>query len=144
MSVKDAKLSLELIRADFNKIQINGMEYWYPNNFSLSDKIKKTIFLLPAYDEYIISYKDRRATLTIEEHKKAISTNGLFKPVIILNGMVIGIWKRSIKKNLLEMEFELFKSQSLSIKNKIEESAERLSVFWNMELKNKTIFTLKS
>jgi hypothetical protein len=137
LNVKDAKLSLELVKDHFNKTQIDGMEYWYSNNFSLSDKIKKTIFLLPAYDEFIISYKDRKATLTSEEHKKAISANGLFRPVIILNGKVIGIWKRLIKKDVLDVEVEFFNSQSVSIKNKIEERAEKLGVFWNKGLRIK-------
>ena|ERR1035437_1525008 len=39
-------------------------------------------------DEFIISYKDRTASLPLENHIKAVSNNGIFKPIIIINGKV--------------------------------------------------------
>lgn len=52
--------------------------------------------LLPAYDEFIISYKDRSAALTFEKQNKAVSDNGVFRPMVV-NGEVIGIWAIAMK-----------------------------------------------
>jgi hypothetical protein len=62
---------------------------------------------LPAFDEFLISYKDRSASLLSGDNKKAVSSNGIFKPVIIINGQVTGLWKRSINKTKLIIELTL-------------------------------------
>jgi len=53
---------------------------------------------LPAFDEFLISYKGRLASLPHENHHKAVSNNGIFYPIIVVNGRVTGTWKRIIKK----------------------------------------------
>jgi hypothetical protein len=79
--------------------------------------------LLPAFDEFIISYKDRSAALPDETHKKAISENGIFRPVILVHGQVIGIWKRKINKEKVSVEAEFFEHPSKKTRNLIEEAA---------------------
>jgi hypothetical protein len=135
LNVKEARKAMDSIKPGFISERIGESEFWYSNDNPSSDKIKKDIFLLPAYDEFIISYKNRDASLTSVEHKKAISVNGLFRPTVIQNGKVIGIWKRSIVKDKLEIEVELFNPQSVSTKNNIEKSALQLGVFWNKNMK---------
>jgi hypothetical protein len=34
---------------------------------------------LPAYDEYLVSYRNREAVITGEDEKKAVSNNGIFR-----------------------------------------------------------------
>ena len=53
---------------------------------------------MPAFDEFLISYKDRLASLPHENHHKAVSNNGIFYPIIVVNGRVTGTWKRTFKK----------------------------------------------
>ena len=65
---------------------------------------QELVYLLPAFDEFIISYKDRRAALPFENHIKAVSNNGIFRPVIVVNGQVVGIWKRTTKKDKVMVE----------------------------------------
>jgi hypothetical protein len=42
--------------------------------------------------------RDRSAVLPSENHSKAVSSNGIFRPVIIVNGQVVGLWKKSANK----------------------------------------------
>ena len=42
--------------------------------------------------------------------KFAISNNGYFRPVIVVNGQVTGIWKRTQQKGKLLVEAQLFKA----------------------------------
>jgi hypothetical protein len=51
------------------------------------------VHLLPAFDEYIIAYRDRSAVITTE-YNLLVSTNGIFRPAIIKNGKVIGLWRK--------------------------------------------------
>ncbi len=68
----------------------------------------KSIHLLPSFDEYLISYKDRTAALQLDHHPKAFTNNGIFYPVIVSNGKVIGNWKRTLKKNTVKVETSVF------------------------------------
>ncbi len=107
LSVGDAKKAMEMIKSDFIQVQVEGDVYWVVNSFAESKKNSSSVYLLPAFDEFIISYKNRTAYISIEHQKKAFTSNGIFKPVIVVNGKVTGIWKRTIKTEnvLIEMEF---------------------------------------
>jgi hypothetical protein len=78
---------------------------------------------LPAFDELIISYRDRSAFLSLEDHSKAISNNGMFKPVILVNGKVAGIWKRTVKKDKVMIEPQFFQSPDEDIMKMLESAA---------------------
>lgn len=50
------------------------------------------LHLLPAYDEYLIGYKDRTGVLALEHHAKAFNRFGIFQPVVLHNGRIMGNW----------------------------------------------------
>ncbi len=88
LSVSDAKNALESVQSNFLSEKIDSQILWFKNVISMPVNKKESVYLLPAYDEYVISYKDRSAILTPESQAKAISNNGIFWPVIVSNGKV--------------------------------------------------------
>jgi len=109
LNITESKKGMEAIKAGFLVEKIDSKEYWLPASFKLPAKKEAATFLLPAYDEYVISYTDRTAVLTGEQHKKAISDNGLFRPIIVVNNEAIGTWKRTAKKEVISIEYDFFK-----------------------------------
>jgi len=101
----EAKKGLETVKQDFITEKIAGNEYLIANEFAGVANIGKTVFFLPAFDEYIISYRDRTAALSPEHHSKAISSQGVFHPTIVVNGIVVGLWKKSTSKTQPITEF---------------------------------------
>jgi hypothetical protein len=87
---------------------VGEITYWFPDSFASVSLNADTVHLLPAFDEYIIAYRDRSASLVYEHHKKAVSDNGIFRPIIVINGIVKGVWKRTIKKDTALIELSLF------------------------------------
>ena len=130
LSVSDAKHALELIKSNFISEKINLKEYWFPDSFSVPKKFKESVFLLPAFDEFLISYKDRSATIISEHQRKAFSNNGIFWPTIVMNGQVSGIWKREIKKAKIIIETNFFYQQNKEVKQ-IQKAAEKFGYFLN-------------
>ena len=123
LSASNAKLALELVKSDFISEIIDSQTYWFPD-FSAIPKIDhKAVYLLPAYDEFIISYKDRSASLLFENHNKTVSNNGIFRPVIVVDGQVMGTWKRVIKKGKVIVETELFNLLNQTTISLIEKAA---------------------
>jgi hypothetical protein len=108
LSVSDAKHGLEMVKSGFVSESIDSKTYWLPNSFSMPKKDHETVYLLPAFDEFLISYRDRSAALPFENHTKTVSSNGIFRPMVVVNGQVTGIWKRTIKKDKVLVETELF------------------------------------
>ena len=55
-----------------------------------------TVFALPAFDEYYISYADR-ALVCAEEHLDAVGPgkNGMVRPTLVESGRVIGTWSHA-------------------------------------------------
>lgn len=80
-------------------------DYWMsPDEYELTKK--QIVRLLPAYDEFLVAYKDREDMQII------------FNSTIILNGEVAGTWKRSIKKDGVSFETKLTKKVSDTILQK--------------------------
>lgn len=109
LSVANARLAIEMIKPDFDSEIIGSQTFWVPDSFSFPKSAKPSAYLLPAYDEFIISYKDRSASIPASVQKHAISNNGIFRPVIVINGQVSGIWNRTIKKDRVLVETTFFK-----------------------------------
>lgn len=120
LSITEAKKALELSKTYFLSEKIDSQTLWFSNSISIPKSFKESAFLLPAFDEFIISYKDRSASLLLINQKKTISNNGIFRPVVVVNGEVIGIWKRTIKKDMVLIEPEYFLPVSKKINDKIE------------------------
>jgi hypothetical protein len=109
LTLTDARHALENTKQQFNSEKLNGQEYWFGKNLLFPEKKKSAgVQLLPAYDEFIISYKDRTAGLAPEHHKKVLSNNGIFFPVIVADGQVVATWKKSVEKGGLAVEAHFF------------------------------------
>ncbi|MDF1549056.1 MAG: winged helix DNA-binding domain-containing protein [Bacteroidales bacterium] len=129
LPVKEARMALELVKSEFISEKIENETYWLNNSFSMSNIKKKHAFLLPAYDEFIISYKNRTASLPFQDQCKAVSNNGIFRPVVVVNGQVIGIWKRTIKNEKVLIETNFFGANNKSVKQLIDKEALKFGSF---------------
>lgn len=98
LSVADARAGLDSAKTRLNQETIGGQSYWSLHQNSIADNPSPTAFLLPAYDEYYLGYKERGAVLDSKYDKKVVSRNGVFRPMIVIDGQVVGIWKRALKK----------------------------------------------
>ncbi len=136
LSVKEARFGLENIKSDLRSETIDSLVYWMPDSFNVSITNINSIYLLPAFDEFLISYKNRSASIHPSLQKKAVSDNGIFRPIIVVNGQVTGIWKRTIKKDNVIIDIDFFRKHSKSELKCIEKSAE---VYGNFMGKNNEV-----
>jgi hypothetical protein len=109
----EARLALELVKTEFNPETIDGKTYWLTADFSITQSNHSSVLLLPTYDEFILSYTDRSASIPaeLESHMREISDRGVFRPIIVVNGQVVGIWKKTIKKEQILLEHQYFIQQ---------------------------------
>ena len=109
LTITDAKKGLEIVRSDFVQESIKSQTYWMPPQSAALKSKSKSVFLLPNFDEYLVAYKDRTAA-TDERYFKQImkSGNGIFSPVIVINGRIAGVWKRSLSEKKVVIQTNLF------------------------------------
>ena len=91
---------------------------------------KPVLRLLPAFDEYLISYKNRTDVLPLEHHPKAFNRFGTFYPVILYNGKIIGNWSRSIKKNTIQIEMDFFEKKPRIPVKLIQQAEAQIDAFY--------------
>ncbi|MEW6732756.1 MAG: winged helix DNA-binding domain-containing protein [Acidobacteriota bacterium] len=96
LTTADARAGVEMVNSELTHEVVDGQKYWLPQNLSITKDPSPTAYLLPPYDEYTVAYKDRSAVLDPFYAKQA--GNGIFSPVIIIDGQVVGTWKRTFKK----------------------------------------------
>ncbi|HTX80460.1 MAG TPA: winged helix DNA-binding domain-containing protein [Longilinea sp.] len=123
LSAGDAKRASEMVKSDFILETIDSRIYWVTHSFSFPKTDNESVYLLPAFDEFIISYSNRAASLPFEGKRKAVSDNGIFRPTIVVNGQVMGIWKRTIKKDKVLVETSYFQKPDKPMKGKVEQAA---------------------
>ncbi|MFB6318000.1 winged helix DNA-binding domain-containing protein [Saccharicrinis sp. FJH54] len=129
LSVKEARQALDSLKSDFIFFTVDDETYWFSNVDIPYKTNKQNIHLLPAFDEFIISYRDRTAAILSRDHTKAVSNNGVFRPVIVQNGAVVGIWKRSTKNDKISLSTEYFIRESNALNRRVEKAFELYADF---------------
>ena len=97
LPVSEAKQAIYLIESELTAEQWNGQTWYVHEACRTRGKVSGRLHLLPSYDEYLLGYKDRTDVLPKEHYPKAFTNNGLFYPVILHEGQVIGNWSNSGK-----------------------------------------------
>ncbi|MDB5112289.1 MAG: Winged helix DNA-binding protein [Mucilaginibacter sp.] len=108
LSITEARAGFELIREKLTRIEVNDQLYWMVGNNSGADILLGNRYLLAGFDEYLLGYKDRSLLLDAADTKKVILKNGIFKPIIVENGKIIGTWNRLIGKSKISIETDVF------------------------------------
>jgi hypothetical protein len=104
LTLTEAKQALEIVKENLTEIKSGTLLFYFIEEFMPNTKPKA--YLLPAYDEYTVGYKDRSAFLDEKHIEKA--RNGIFSPCILMNGQIAGTWKRTLDKRSVNVETTLF------------------------------------
>jgi len=112
LSTLEAKKGLEMFKKELIKEEVDGKTYWYFDPTSTMKDISKTGFLVPGFDEYFIAYKDRSDILDKQYSKHLNLGGGMINGAIVVNGRMVGGWKRIIKKNVVDIKLQLLEKVS--------------------------------
>lgn len=110
LSVSEAKQAIYLIEPELTAEQWNGRTWYIHDACRTRGKVSGSLHLLPSYDEYLLGYKDRTDVLPLEHYPKAFTNNGLFYPVVLHSGHVIGNWNKSASKKRPLVEHSCFRN----------------------------------
>ena len=131
LSMREIRAALHDLAGQFDSATIGGRIYYWQE---MKSGPKQAAYLLAPFDEYLVSYKYRGDVLMELHRNQVISRNGMFSPVLVLNGQVVGTWAKRLRARGLSIELNLFRSLRSAEKHDVQEAAERYSAFWNLPL----------
>ncbi|MFN8441323.1 MAG: winged helix DNA-binding domain-containing protein [Caldilineaceae bacterium] len=138
ITVTDAKAGIAAVQHELLEESIAGQRYWLPNRLSAISDSAPIAYLLPGFDEYMLGYGDRSAVLD-PAYANLICPggNGVFQPTMVLNGNVVGTWKRMIKKGKVLITFAPFVPLSDVELEWFVPAAERYATFLGLQVEFK-------
>lgn len=99
------KQATQVISNELESQEYKGKIYYYQPTLTI--KTDKTIKLLGWFDEYFLGYKDRSIVADTKHHNQLFTKNGIFFPLIMQEGSIIGTRKRSRKKTSKKSELSI-------------------------------------
>jgi Winged helix DNA-binding domain len=115
LAVADARDGLEMVISQLMYEIVDDQTYWFSTSMPPERDLSQTIRLLPNFDEYTVGYTDRSA-------------------VIVLNGRVVGTWKRTLKKDTVIITPSLFAPLNEAETRAFAASANRYGAFLGMSV----------
>lgn len=123
LSVTEARQGIAAIEQELLSDHFLAQKLYVHQSYK-EEKTTDILHILPSYDEYLISYKDRTDVLNKEYQHKAFNSFGIFRPVILYNGQIVGNWNKVIQKQTTHIEMNWFKKNT-KIKRELLSLAER-------------------
>ena len=132
LTTADAKTGIEMAKPHLVREMIDGQAYWLASSVPAMPAMKAaspTAYLLPPYDEYTVAYKDRSAVLNPLYNKLVNAGNGVFGANIVVDGQVVGTWKRAVKKAAVVITLSPFTTINKAAMRAVAVAANRYSEF---------------
>ena len=129
MGAKQAEVKNWLNQLPVESVECEGKTYYYiPNGKSYDNEIPPCVFLA-GFDQLMLGYQKKESIYLSQEHLRGIfNLAGIVMPPILLNGKVVGKWKKKDSK----LAITLFEALDAKDQKIIQRTAE---CFWNCELK---------
>jgi hypothetical protein len=128
--LKEAKAGLEMVASSLRKETSRTAIYWTSPESTARPAEVPMACLLPGFDEYLLGYTDRSAVLDPQHAQKLIpDNNGRFLSTMIMNGRVVGRWRRVLGKKAVVLTMEPFASLKKIAKQAFTAAAERYGEF---------------
>jgi Winged helix DNA-binding domain len=134
LTMAGARAGIEMIRGRLEREVIDRKVYWLTPYTSSAKGSTRLAYLLPAYDEYLIAYKDRSAAVEPRKRKRAIPGNAVFSSSIVIGGRVVGSWKRTFRESAVVITLSPFAPFSKAERQAVDDAAHRYGSFLGMRV----------
>jgi len=113
LTVGDARQGLAAFGTRFTSQKVGDLTYWFDSEVVAGPTESSAMLLLPNYDEFTVAYRSRALFYPREiVYRPGPRYDAPFGNVIVVGGVVLGIWKRSLRKGQLLVEPEWFNPPS--------------------------------
>lgn len=127
LTLTDARAGLAAAAFDLEVLVVDGIEYFHAPGLQPAES---GVHLLPGFDEYLLGYTDRSAQLSAEYSERIVpGGNGMFLSTIVVDGEVVGTWRRNRSRDRVEVTLEPFDSLRATVRRRMRPAVARYSDF---------------
>lgn len=130
LTLSQVKRGLSIVKSHFICEKIDGQEYYFAPDL-INENIYPSVYLLPIYDEYIMGYKNRDAILKIR-NEIDIDLKFVFDQTIVIDGQIVGTWKRDINKKSIDLQVNFFQPLNEEYKDLFDQAVNKFSRFMDL------------
>jgi hypothetical protein len=128
LTVADTKAGLDAVKSSLVEATVNGTSYWGPRGRRAPTATPSGAYLLPAYDEALLAYRDNRVDLGARG-PQVLRDNG---QIVVIDGRSAGTWRRTINAKAVAIEATPFVAFDTRDTAAITAAAKRYGRFMNM------------
>jgi hypothetical protein len=133
LPASEARAGLASIEGELRQEMVDGTIYWQAADVPTSRGRKQIVHLLPGFDEYLLAYKDRSASLGKLNFNQLAPTGGMLPGTIVIDGRVAGTWKRTFKKGEVIISLHPFRALSHVEETGVALAGKRLGEFLGLQ-----------
>jgi hypothetical protein len=132
LTLADVRKGLDMVKDVLIQETVDDQTYWLAPDRPVVKAPSPTAYLLPNYDEYLISYRDSGPVLKPEYLQLFALRNVVFSHFVVVDGRVIGSWKRAFQKKTVVIMLRSFEPLSKTQSQAVRAAAERYGNFLGM------------
>ncbi|GLK16914.1 winged helix DNA-binding domain-containing protein [Herbiconiux flava] len=138
--VSDSTAALTRIRDQLEEVELGGQRYLVEAGSREGEPATAPQQLaLPGFDEYLLGYRSRQPALAAEYSARVVpGENGMFLPMLVSRGAIVGTWKRSITAKAVTVTTDPFEPLTAAEQKGFARAFERYAAFLELPLTMKT------
>ena len=133
LTLTEVRKGINLLGSKLQKHEHNAKTYFLcvtkPENPSDS------VYLIPGFDEYFIAYTDRSDVLDKNYAKELNQGGGMVSGAVVVNGHMVGGWRRTFEKKSVVLSIRLFETISRTQEQLLNKQIEAFETFIGMPSK---------
>jgi winged helix DNA-binding protein len=132
LTLKEVRLAIQLVGTDLEHETIDDQVYLHAGDANATSEELRAPQLLPAFDEYLVAFRDRSDALEARFSRQVIGVNGLFNASVVVDGRVVGTWKSSLDRTSLTIELVSLRALLKKEFKALEKAARRYGDFMGL------------
>ncbi len=130
LTVADATRGIDMAGSALEREVIDDRTYWVDLSVRSRREASPMAHLLPNYDEFFIGFKDRSAIgKRLKSSELATGGDALTAHVVVVDGQLVGGWKRTLTKKAVVVELNLLTRLTNSEERAVAAAAEAYGNF---------------
>ncbi len=127
LTLTDARAGIADAREQLDELDVDGTRYYLRPGL---EPAARAVRLLPGFDEYLLGYSDRSAPLSGADSAMIVpGGNGMFLSTTVVNGEVVGSWRRTPRAKKVQLELEPFREIPASATRGVAAAAKRYGAY---------------
>lgn len=106
LTLTAARRGIGAVSGELERLELDDTTYYHRPAL---EPASAGVLALPGFDEYVLGYQDRSAPLAAEWVGRIVpGGNGIFFPTLVVDGEIVGTWKRTVSARQISVELVPF------------------------------------